>query len=426
MPLMHPLISICVPTYNRAEILDYCLSNLAPLRDCGRPVEIVVSDNGSTDRTPDIIEAHRSRNPSVRAYRFPDNRGAASNWLNALRQADGEYIVYLADDDSLMLDNLYRHVDTMQQQPDLVAIYADWIAWDDNAEREINRHYAGLTEFVSFGPETPLDLVNFMLKRFLPPEVGVYRRAALLRAHSFHGRSLPYYLTMYRLSRFGRVGFDPLPFYREHRILKDQFQRTHWANMAAQLHMIGDEMRLSLEEMVLMGLQDAGAARTSEQQAEIVRQSIDRILHSRLRLEIERACGRKDWIMAVELKRRLVLWHGPGSDEETRRDALRIVIPAALQAVQQTFSSSSGSPGLSLRGFEFGQIAEFFSRYFPETPILPPTSKPNGAGEPLVVHRDESTLSHDQSVDDPARAVVFERLLNLYRITPARIELAGF
>ena len=65
---MHPLISICIPTYNRAELLDYCLENLAALKDCGRPVEIVISDNGSTDRTPEVIEAHsRPQSADARA-----------------------------------------------------------------------------------------------------------------------------------------------------------------------------------------------------------------------------------------------------------------------------------------------------------------------------------------------------------------------
>jgi abequosyltransferase len=79
MPLMHPLISICIPTYNRADLLDYCLEGLAPLRDCGTPFEIVISDNGSTDRTPEVIQAHASRNPLIRSHRLPENRGPAAN-----------------------------------------------------------------------------------------------------------------------------------------------------------------------------------------------------------------------------------------------------------------------------------------------------------------------------------------------------------
>ena len=422
---MHPLISICIPTYNRAEMLDFCLENLADLQNCDKPLEIVISDNGSTDRTPQVVEAHLARNPLIRAHRLPENRGAPANWLNALRKAEGEFMIYLADDDSLIVESLFHHVETMQRERDLVAIFADWIAWDDQAEHEIHRHYTGLGEFVSFEPSAPLDLINFMLKRFYPPEIGVYRREALLGAHLFHGRSVPHYTNMYRLSRLGRIAFDPLPFYREHRVLKDRFQRTEWINMAMQFHMIGDELRLGLEEMVLMAMQDAGATHITEEQAQIVRQSIERILHSRIQLEVERACGRKDWITAVELRRRYVLWHGPGSEAETRRDVLQIVIPAALQAVGQTCRSLSGSAGISLRGFESGQIAELFARHFPDAPILSPGAHVNG-NSALIVHRDERRLAQDASVGDPAEVLVLEGLLDLYRVTQARIDLKGF
>ena len=422
---MPPFLSICIPTYNRAELLDYCLENVAALKDCGKPIEIVLSDNGSTDDTPRVVEAHLARNPLLRAHRLPENRGAPANWLNALRKAEGEFMVYLADDDSLIADGLLHHIETLQRERDVVAIYADWVAWDDEAQREIHRHYMGLNEFTSFPSSAPLDLINFMLQRFYPPEIGVYRRAALLRAHSFHGRTLPHYRAMSRLSRLGRVAFDPLPFYREHRILKERFHRTHWANMAMQYHMIGDELRLSLEEMVLLAVQDAGANYLPQDQAQIVRQSIDRILHSRLGLEVDRACGRRDWVMAVELRRRQVLWHGPGSDSETTHDVLKIVIPAALQAVAQTFASLSGATGLSLRGFESARITEFFTQYFPDMPILPPGDG-SGADGVLIVHRDERTLGQDGTIADSTGVMVLERLLDLYRITKAKIDLAGF
>jgi glycosyltransferase involved in cell wall biosynthesis len=423
---MHPLLSICIPTYNRADLLDYCLSNLAPLKDCGKSIEVVISDNGSTDRTQDVIEAHRGRLPGLRSYRFPENRGTGPNWLNALRKADGEFMAYLADDDSLIVEALLHHVETLEKQKDLVVIYADWIAWDDQAGREIHRHYDGLAEFVSFDAKAPLDLVNFMLKRFFPPEIGIYRRGALLRAHEFNGRALPYYTRMYWLSRLGRVAFDPLPFYREHRILKDRFQRSHWVNMDTQFHMIGDELRLSLEAMVLLAAQDAGASAMSPELALVAQKSIDRILHSRIALEVDRACGRKDWIMAVELKRRHGLWYGPGSDQDINRDILKIVIPAALQAVQKTFRSLIDVSGVSLRGFESGKAAEFFATYFPDLPILAAGAGPTGGAAPLILHRDERTLAQDNSTGDPARVMVLEQQLDLYRIARPRIDLKGF
>ncbi len=421
---MRPLLSICIPTYNRADLLDYCLTNLAALKDCGKPIEVVISDNGSTDRTPDIVEAHRGRIPNLRLHRFPENRGAVANRLNVLRKAEGEFVTYLADDDTLLIDNLFHHVETLETQKDLVAIYADWIAWNDQEERELHRHYESVKEFVSFGADAPLDLLNFMLRQFLPPEIGVYRRELLVRVQAFHGRSLAYYMLMYRLSRLGRIAFDPLPFYREHRILKDRFQRTHWANMDAQFSMIGEELRFALEAMVLMAVQDAGAPSLPREQAIVAQDSINRILHSRLRLEIDRACGRADWITGVELRRRLVLWYGPGTADDTQNDVLALVIPAALQGIQQTYRSLSDVSGLSLRGFESERLPEFYKRFFPDTPLLPPGTAANGKGAPLIVHRDAKTLAQDRSIEDPTSVLVLEQLAELYRVTAVKVDLS--
>ncbi len=119
-----------------------------------------------------------------------------------------------------------------------------------------------------------------------------------------------------------------------------------------------------------------------------------------------------------------MLWYGPGPDAETQRDVLEIVIPAALQAVQQTFRSLSGVPGILLRGFESARVPEFFTNFFPDTPVLAPGAATNGA-EPLIVHRDVRTLARDTSIKDPASVIVLEQQLDLYRITTAKVDLAG-
>ena len=77
---------------------------------------------------------------------------------------------------------------------------------------------------VAFTPDDPVGLVNFVLQRNIPPEVGVYRRSALLRAQTPASRTLPFHAWMYALSRLGRLRFDPTAFYREHRVLKPRLQ----------------------------------------------------------------------------------------------------------------------------------------------------------------------------------------------------------
>ena len=41
-----------------------------------------------------VVAAHQARNPLIQGHRLPENRGAIANWLNALRQAKGEFMAY--------------------------------------------------------------------------------------------------------------------------------------------------------------------------------------------------------------------------------------------------------------------------------------------------------------------------------------------
>jgi glycosyltransferase involved in cell wall biosynthesis len=416
---MAPRLSICIPTYNRALLLDDCLERLAVAPDDGS-VEIVVSDNGSTDETQAVIAAHSRRNPSIRGHRLPENRGQWANRLNALYQARGDVMTFLADDDSLIIENLLSHVERMEREPDIVGTYVDWIAWDDREGRELHRYFH-LDGPVDFRPEDPLGLVNFVLQRIIPPEVLICRREALVRAQSDSSRALPFHVWMYALSRLGRIRFDPLPFYREHRVLQDRFARTHWANMELALHYIGDEMRLTLESLLLLAFQDLGHPRVPDDQVANARRMIDRVLGSRIGLEIERACARGDWILAIELRRRQVLWDGPGTRDDIQRDMLRLVLPAALQAISQTVRSLSDVDGLALRGFASRQIHDTFAKRYPETLLLA-----EGDDRPaLIVHRDEGTLAADTQAEGARNILVLERLLDLYRVARERVDLSG-
>lgn len=91
-----PLISVCIPTHNRAEHLQKCLSQVTKLfrDDC----EIVVVDNASTDNTTEIV----SRYPQVQYHRNAINIGLDLNVLECLKRATGDYIFLLGDDDCVV------------------------------------------------------------------------------------------------------------------------------------------------------------------------------------------------------------------------------------------------------------------------------------------------------------------------------------
>ncbi|MFP5212710.1 MAG: glycosyltransferase family 2 protein, partial [Acidobacteriota bacterium] len=107
-----PLISIFIPTYNRAgylrECLESCLDQHFP------SYEIVVGDDGSTDETRGLMERWAAEEPRIRYFRLEENTKAREVYALA-RNARGEYILRIGDDDRLVPGILSRYAETAKR-----------------------------------------------------------------------------------------------------------------------------------------------------------------------------------------------------------------------------------------------------------------------------------------------------------------------
>jgi len=92
-----PSLSICIPTYNRGSFLDQTLNSI--VSQLSDDVQIVVSDNASTDNTPEIIEYYRSKFPQLTHFRHDTNVGADLNYLKSVELANGKYCWLFGSDD---------------------------------------------------------------------------------------------------------------------------------------------------------------------------------------------------------------------------------------------------------------------------------------------------------------------------------------
>lgn len=96
------LISICIPTYNRAkyltEALDSICSNLD--KDSKDSLEVVISDNHSEDDTKRVVEGYQGR-LSISYHCNDRNIGPTANLCMAATLAQGKYLWFLSDDDVL-------------------------------------------------------------------------------------------------------------------------------------------------------------------------------------------------------------------------------------------------------------------------------------------------------------------------------------
>lgn len=304
-------LSLCMPTWNRAQMLDYTLGRIRD--EYGDAVEVVIADNSSTDNTPDIVQSHAAK-MAIRYIRHKEVRPYLGQ-LVALRNSTCPYIAFMADDD-WVLPVIWEYVEQLESRPELMAVYSDQIAWDDESERELHRYFH-LKSAVEFDSQ-PMALANFVCEALYYPELGVFRRKAFYKADCIISRgNLPNLLWMYRMSRQGVVRFEAADkaYYREHRIVKSRFQRTPTSNLLGRMGYIGDEYRNVLETLWLWALRDSGHPRCPEEMQLPIRRKIERFLHLRLPLEVGRAMQDGDFILAAELSRRLKLWHGhPDSD----------------------------------------------------------------------------------------------------------------
>lgn len=128
---MAPLLSIGIPTYNRASRLRVMLQAILPqVAEYADKVELVVSDNASDDDTSRIVEEARSLGP-VRYSRNESNIGIIANVIKLPTElANGEFVWVLGDDDLVYPGALTRVLNQLQAHPELDLFYFNFRSAD--------------------------------------------------------------------------------------------------------------------------------------------------------------------------------------------------------------------------------------------------------------------------------------------------------
>jgi glycosyltransferase involved in cell wall biosynthesis len=116
----NPLVTIAIPTFNRASWLRECID--AALAQTYRNLEVLVSDNASTDQTPDVLS--EIRDPRLRVIRQPKNIGPGRNCAACVTEARGEFVVIVPDDDRLAPWMLEKCVALTQTGPRIDVVLA--------------------------------------------------------------------------------------------------------------------------------------------------------------------------------------------------------------------------------------------------------------------------------------------------------------
>lgn len=209
-----PRVSIGVPVYNGARFLAAALEAL--VGQTYEDIEIVISDNGSTDGTEKICRDLAARDMRVRYIRHDANRGAAFNFSNLVHETSGVYFKWAAHDDLLAPTFVEQCVQVLDGSPERVClVYPRTRIIDENGE--FVREY---DDKLDLRDETPHDRLRRLVLNLVLCNAmfGLIRRSALERTRLLASFPSSDYVLLAELALLGEFWEIPesLFFRREH------------------------------------------------------------------------------------------------------------------------------------------------------------------------------------------------------------------
>jgi glycosyltransferase involved in cell wall biosynthesis len=117
---IEPLVSVCLPAYNRIEKLKIAIKKLQ--EQTYTNLEIIVSDNCSTDNTENICKELQKEDHRIKYFRQSNNVGPTANFEFAKNKAEGKYFLWHGDDDYLDKEYVKVCIDELEKDSSYVLV----------------------------------------------------------------------------------------------------------------------------------------------------------------------------------------------------------------------------------------------------------------------------------------------------------------
>jgi glycosyltransferase involved in cell wall biosynthesis len=248
--MITPRVTIGLPVYNGEAYLQAALDSI--LAQDFTDFELLIGDNGSTDKTPKIAQAAAALDKRVVVHRCPNNRGAAWNYNRLVKLARGEYFKWAAHDDLLKPQFLRRCIDILDTDPEVVLCYSQ-VTDIDEAGRAI--HHWDMPIFATEGrPAQRIWGVMFRQPAKYFDCFGLMRRDVLLKTHCIGNYTGSDTTLMFEMALLGRFYEIPVRLFlhREHsgrsmNAYADAHARNIWFDPKREGRLTAPQWRLLVE-----------------------------------------------------------------------------------------------------------------------------------------------------------------------------------
>ena len=131
-----PKVSIVLPTYNGSKYLRQAIDSC--LNQTYRNIELVIVDDGSTDKTPVIIKSYKDKR--IEHVKHKKNMGLPEALNTGFFNATGDYLTWTSDDNQYMPSAIEEMVNYLRKNQDVDFVYADyWAHYFETSKKELRK-----------------------------------------------------------------------------------------------------------------------------------------------------------------------------------------------------------------------------------------------------------------------------------------------
>lgn len=131
-----PLVSVVIPTYNRAKRVQRAIQSV--LNQTYDNIEVLVVDDASTDNTPKVV--NRIEDERVQYIRLEENQGASAARNIGIEAASGDYVGFLDSDDVWEPSKLEQQIEVAARHLEANVIYSGW-RWVDEEDGSLLKEH---------------------------------------------------------------------------------------------------------------------------------------------------------------------------------------------------------------------------------------------------------------------------------------------
>lgn len=207
----NPLVSVVIPLYNGEKFIRECLESV--YQQTYRPIEVIVVDDGSTDRSPEMVREFPGEKKLIR---IPNSDVSHARNVG-VENARGELIAFLDQDDKWLPEKIEKQVKLFRENPDVDLIFTDLIKFYPSGKR----HHAPDKHRLALSLTDENLFSQLVIKNVLMPSAVMVKKESFLAAGAFDPefRTCGDYEMWLRMAARGMKFCylpEPLTLYRQH------------------------------------------------------------------------------------------------------------------------------------------------------------------------------------------------------------------